>query len=109
MLIGVTDACVTSSLGPRWAFAGPYMSNVSGGGGGRTGFKHLQAHVGATSQIWTDDMNAHAFEFSKENIDLLDQSVQLLLDDCDEQAMEVQRDSLLIDLLKAKKGASALI
>nr|POE94217.1 l-carnitine dehydrogenase [Quercus suber] len=46
------DACMTTSLGPRYALSGPFMSNVMGGGGSKTGFKHLVLHIGPAMNVW---------------------------------------------------------
>lgn len=100
-----TDACMTTSLGPRWAFTGPFMSNVMGGGGGRDGFKHLLGHLGPAAKAWTDDMNAHVYVYNEENLEALDKSVQKMLDDVDAQQVEAQRDDLLINFVEREEGS----
>ncbi|KAK8205265.1 hypothetical protein M8818_004977 [Zalaria obscura] len=99
------DACMTTSLGPRWAFTGPFMSNVMGGGGGRDGFKHLLGHLGPAAKAWTDDMNAHVYVYNEENLEALDKSVQKMLDDVDAQQVEAQRDDLLINFVEREEGS----
>lgn len=103
------DACITTSLGPRWAFTGPYMSNVLGGGGGKGGFKHLLQHLGPGIAHWVQDMRAHEYQYTDANLEKLDESVQKQLEVHDPATVEKQRDELLVKLLNDKKGASALV
>ncbi|KAK5706465.1 hypothetical protein LTR97_001453 [Elasticomyces elasticus] len=103
------DACVTSSLGPRWALTGPYMSNISGGGGGKDGFQHMMRHLGPGIQVWLHDMRANEYDFSEESLAICDASVQEMLSHVDEKEVGKQRDEVLISLLKEKRGASALV
>ncbi|KAK3623013.1 hypothetical protein LTR56_021853 [Elasticomyces elasticus] len=103
------DACVTSSLGPRWALTGPYMSNISGGGGGKDGFQHMMRHLGPGIQVWLHDMRANEYDFSEESLAICDASVQEMLSHVDEKEVGKQRDEVLISLLKDKRGASALV
>lgn len=81
------------------------MTNVLGGGGGKDGFRHLVTHLGPASQMWTKDMNDHAFNFSDDNIQKLDDSVQEMLTEGDVKKIEEQRDEVLIDLIKRKLDA----
>ncbi|THY18850.1 putative hydroxyacyl-CoA dehydrogenase [Aureobasidium pullulans] len=69
------DACVTSSLGPRWAVVGLLLANAMGGGGGSDGFRHLLEHLGPASKEWIEDMNAHTFGWNTESLDALTKSV----------------------------------
>lgn len=85
------------------------MSNVMGGGGGREGFKHMVRHLGPAMQGWLTDMQAHQYDFTEANLDVLDKSVQQELDVHDPTVVAEQRDQLLIRLLKDKKGASAIV
>lgn len=103
------DACVTTSLGPRWALTGPYMSNVLGGGGGSTGFKQLLHHLGPGMKVWLHDMDEHSFDMNDETIEQLDKSVQAMLKDHAVQQVEQQRDEVLLKLLALKQDRSALV
>jgi 3-hydroxyacyl-CoA dehydrogenase len=85
------------------------MSNHFGGGGGKGGFKHMLGHLGPAAKSWLDDMHAHAYEYNESNLDVLNTSVQEMLSDMDEKQVESQRDEMLIDLLRKKKVASALV
>ncbi|MCJ1417196.1 hypothetical protein MMC32_003536 [Xylographa parallela] len=103
------DTCVTSGLGLRWALTGPLMTNVLGGGGGATGFKHLLEHLGPGVQAWTKDMNEHAFQWTPENIESLEASVGDWLKTTDVTAVESERDDVIISLMKLKDNAPDLV
>ncbi|KAB8221024.1 hypothetical protein BDV33DRAFT_230669 [Aspergillus novoparasiticus] len=98
------DTCVTTGVGLRWAFTGPFMTNVLGGGGGKEGFRHLITHLGPAVQKWTDDMKEHAFVPDETNIKKLDDSVQEMLAVNDVTKVEKERDEALIDLIKRKRN-----
>jgi len=99
-----TDACVTNSLGPRWALTGPLLANAMGGGGGTDGFRHLLEHLGPATEVWLKDMQDHAFEFNKESLDALSTSVGEELKGKDVQCLEAERDRLLVEILKLKNS-----
>ncbi|KAK4498453.1 hypothetical protein PRZ48_011111 [Zasmidium cellare] len=105
------DACITTSLGPRWALVGPYMSLVSGGGGGRGGFKHMMEHIGPAAQGWLKDMAERNLPFDDALIAKMDKSVQEELNEFDPATVEKQRDEALVKLVKLKHttGASMLV
>lgn len=96
------DACVTTSLGPRWAIVGPFMANAMGGGGGSDGFRHLLEHLGPATKSWTKDMQENAFSWSHESLDKLTSSVSDELAGKDLAALEQQRDRQLIGIFKMK-------
>ncbi|KAH4130042.1 hypothetical protein HBH74_088390 [Parastagonospora nodorum] len=97
------DACVTNSLGPRWAMVGPLMANAMGGGGGAEGFKHLLEHLGPASRGWVEDMREHEFDWSEESVGKLSESVGEELDGRDVDALEKRRDEGLVRLFKENK------
>ncbi|PKK50426.1 hypothetical protein CI102_7610 [Trichoderma harzianum] len=101
------DICVTTGIGLRWAFTGPFMTNVLGGGGGKDGFHRLITHLGPGVQRWIEDMDAHAFGFGENEIEELDKSVQHMLESTDIASVESQRDRGLVELIKSKKAAPA--
>ena len=103
------DACITTSLGPRWALTGPFMSNAMGGGGGRGGFKRMLEHLGPAMEGWLGDMRSNEFQYTPENLEKLDKSVQQELDTHDIGTVEKERDQILLRLLKDKKTASAIV
>lgn len=102
-LIWIPDTCVTNSLGPRWAATGPLLSNAMGGGGGIDGFKHALEHLGPASRSWLDDMKAHAFTWTPEELGTLRASVSEELRGKDTKDLEQKRDSLLVEILSLKK------
>ncbi|CAD0037372.1 unnamed protein product [Aureobasidium pullulans] len=99
-----TNACVTNSLGPRWALTGPLLANAMGGGGGTDGFRHLLEHLGPATEVWLKDMQENAFEFNKESLDALSTSVGEELKGKDVQFLEAERDRLLVEILKLKNA-----
>ncbi|KAI4934602.1 hypothetical protein J4E85_002460 [Alternaria conjuncta] len=96
------DACVTTSLGPRWAMVGPFLANAMGGGGGSEGFKHLLEHLGPASRVWVEDMQEHKFDWSQDSIDALGSSVSDELQGKDVQELEQKRDDDLVKFFKIK-------
>jgi 3-hydroxyacyl-CoA dehydrogenase len=100
------DLAVTSSLGMRWAVIGPLMSNVFGGGGGRDGFLKIQKGIGMTATVWQDDMAAHKFDMTDENLEMVDKSVQVWLDHVDLSAIENLRDDVILTTIEKKKMAA---
>jgi 3-hydroxyacyl-CoA dehydrogenase len=99
-----TDSCVTTSLGPRWACAGPFLANALGGGGGSDGFRHFLEHLGPAIKGWTEDMQAHAFSWSPDSLNKLTTSFQEGFAGKDMGALEARRDEKLIGILKMKEG-----
>ncbi|GFP58758.1 L-carnitine dehydrogenase [Trichoderma asperellum] len=97
------DACVTNSLGPRWAATGPILSHTMGGGGGIDGFKHALEHFGPAYRVWLDDMKAHAFTWTPENLDALTASVSEELRGKDPKDLEQKRDDMLIKILSLRE------
>ena len=85
------------------------MTNVLGGGGGATGFKHLLEHLGPGVQAWTKDMNKHAFQWTPENIEALEASVGDWLKTTDITSIESERDDVIINLMKLKDNAPDLV
>lgn len=104
----MADACVTTGVGLRWAFTGPFMTNVLGGGGGKEGFQHLLTHLAPAVVDWTADMDSHKFSFTDENIQKLNKSVQEMMANSDINALEQERDQVLIDTITRKKDTMVL-
>ncbi|CAI9633049.1 unnamed protein product [Alternaria burnsii] len=96
------DACVTTSLGPRWAMVGPFLANAMGGGGGIEGFRHMIEHLGPASQTWLADMQAHKFDWSAQSVDALGTSVADELTGKDMKILEQKRDDDLVKFFKIK-------
>ncbi|KAJ6443545.1 3-hydroxyacyl-CoA dehyrogenase [Purpureocillium lavendulum] len=97
------DTCMTSSLGPRWAVTGPFLSNAMGGGGGSDGFAHILEHLGPAMQKWLEDTRSNTFVWNKENLDALNASVAEELQGHDPADLERQRDETLVELLRLKR------
>lgn len=74
-----------------------------GGGGGIDGFKHALEHLGPASRSWLDDMKAHAFTWTPEELDTLRASVSEELRGKDTKDLERKRDGLLVEILSLKK------
>lgn len=85
------------------------MTQVLGGGGGREGFRSGLERLGPARQAWSKDMKAHEYQYTDENVDILDDSVQKLLDARDPGKVQKERDELLIQLFKAKSKAKSLV
>ncbi|KAJ6000983.1 hypothetical protein N7481_001392 [Penicillium waksmanii] len=97
------DKTVTSGIGLRWAFTGPIMTNVLGGGGD---FRHLLEHLGPASRAWTEDMRNHEFDFNSESLDALNGSVQEWVSKVDVETEERKRDNSMLALIKDKSNDS---
>ena len=88
---------------------GPFLSNVSGGGGGQDGFRHLLEHLGPAVQGWLKDMRDQQISYDAETYEKLSESVRKEQETFDIKEVEKQRDELLVRLLKDKKTASAIV
>lgn len=94
-----SDTCITTSLGPRWATIGPYMSKVLAGG-----FKHSLSHLGPAEQMWIEDMREHEFQLNDENVDILNDSVGEMLKKMDVNEVQVRQARTLATLFKGRQG-----
>ncbi|KAJ5408038.1 hypothetical protein N7509_001921 [Penicillium cosmopolitanum] len=96
----VLDKTMTSGLGLRWAFSGPIMTNLLGGGGD---FGHFMDHLGPALKSWLDDMNQHQFNMDstteKEN---LKEKVNQLVSHVDIEKTEKNRDTFLTGLISVR-------
>ncbi|KAL9082522.1 MAG: hypothetical protein Q9165_008871 [Trypethelium subeluteriae] len=88
---------------------GPFMKDVLGGGANSGGFRHLMEHVGVAMEDWLKDMAAHSYQYSEENLNALDSSVQEMLAGVDIGRLEEKRNNLMIEVFKAKASAKALV
>ena len=96
------DACITTSLGPRYAMVGPILANTMGGGGVAEGFTHMLQHIGPASRVWTEDMKKHEFDWSEKSIAALSSSVADELKGKDIKELERKRDEDLVRFFKIK-------
>lgn len=91
---------MTSGLGLRWAFSGPIMTNVLGGGGD---FGHFMDHLGPALKCWLDDMQQHQFDMGspieKENIK---DKVNEWVSNVDLEKTAKDRDAFLTGLISSR-------
>ncbi|KAJ5974260.1 hypothetical protein N7481_011470 [Penicillium waksmanii] len=91
---------MTSGLGLRWAFSGPIMTNLLGGGGD---FGHFMDHLGPAMKSWLDNMHQHQFDMDstteKEN---LKEKVNQLVSHVNIEKTEKDRDIFLTGLISAR-------
>ncbi|WP_435220608.1 3-hydroxyacyl-CoA dehydrogenase NAD-binding domain-containing protein [Streptomyces sp. Tue6028] len=91
------DELVTSSIGPRWAVAGPFKSFHLGGGSG--GFAHFLAHLApAMEQSWKFLGNP---TFDENTVELLREQADAYLGDRPIEEMAATRDQGQIALMRA--------
>lgn len=100
---------MTTSLGPRWALTGPFMSNAMGGGGGAEGFHHILEHLGPATRVWTEDMAKNAFDWSDESCQKLTSSVGEELRAHDPATVAEERDELMVSMLKSKAATTSIV
>ena len=103
------DTAMSTGPGLRWALAGPYMTNVLGGGGGKDAFSHFVSHLGPAVQGWKKDMDEHAFGWSEEETRKLNGQVQPWVEQSDPQAVKQEMGDGLIELLQIKKEKRNLV
>ncbi|KAB8217080.1 hypothetical protein BDV33DRAFT_193853 [Aspergillus novoparasiticus] len=99
------DTTVTSSLGLRWALNGPYALNAMAGGGS---FQHMLEHLGPAAKSWHDDMQKHTFSMSPEAIQDLTRTVEPMVQATDLEALQKERDDVLLKLMDMKSKSSLL-
>ncbi|KAB8207180.1 hypothetical protein BDV34DRAFT_234313 [Aspergillus parasiticus] len=99
------DTTVTSSLGLRWALNGPYALNAMAGGGS---FQHFLEHLGPAAKSWHDDMQKHTFSMSPEAIQDLTRTVEPMVQATDLDALQKERDDVLLKLMDMKSKSSLL-
>ncbi|KAH8901759.1 hypothetical protein GQ53DRAFT_790123 [Thozetella sp. PMI_491] len=96
------DLCMTESLGPRWAFTGPFATLSLASRGGKDGFTRTMKHMGPGAQVWMEDMRKHTVAINDESIEKVNASVQDMLATYDLEAFEKRRNEALVELFKAK-------
>lgn len=96
---------MTSGIGLRWAFTGPIMTNVLGGGGN---FRHMVEHLGPASKVWTDDMHKHEFDSSDpKSVNELSNNVEEWVSNIDLETLEKKRDRSMLGLVQEKSKDAA--
>ncbi|MBV9196039.1 MAG: 3-hydroxyacyl-CoA dehydrogenase [Solirubrobacterales bacterium] len=93
------DAIVTSSIGLRWAAAGPFLSFHLGGGPG--GLAHFFAHFAPGMQRRWDTLGRPRLDDA--TIALLAREVERAYGDTSIEALERERDDAQIAMLRARQ------
>ncbi|KAK4501844.1 hypothetical protein PRZ48_007653 [Zasmidium cellare] len=102
------DTAVTTGPGLRWALAGPYMTNVLGGGGGKDGFDHFVQHLGPAVRGWKEDMDANKFSFEEDETKRLQEQVTPWVETKEPEKVRQEMGDALIELLQTKSSRSSL-
>ena len=98
------DDAIAYGPGLRWAVMGPFANlHLSGGEGG---MRHLLEHLGGPIENWWDDLGTPALtpELKQQVIDGIDAE---LMNRSDAQ-ITVERDDLILAMLRAKAAASSI-
>lgn len=103
------DAAVTNGPGLRWALAGPYMTNVLGGGGGKDGFDHFFKHLGPAVRGWKEDMDANKFSFEEDETKRILDQVAPWVETKEPEKVREEMGDALIELLQSKSTKSSLV
>lgn len=103
------DTAVTTGPGLRWALAGPYMTNVLGGGGGKDGFDHFFKHLGPAVRGWKEDMDANRFTFEEDETKRLQEQVSPWVEKKEPEKVREEMGDALIELLQSKSSRSSLV
>lgn len=102
------DLAVTQGPGLRWALTGPIATNALGGGGGPDGFSQRIERLGPSIQAWEEDILKHRFDWSREKLSVLEDSVKKSLSDVDWSDLVAERDAVLVQLLAAKNKTASM-
>lgn len=92
------DDVVTSSLGPRWAAGGPFVSFHLGGGAG--GFEHFMTHLGPGMEYMWKNRLGHP-SFDEETTAYLIDDLHRAYGDRTIDALAAERDRLQVAVLDA--------
>lgn len=103
------DTAVSTGPGLRWALAGPYMTNVLGGGGGKDGFDHFMKHLGPAVHGWKRDMDENKFSFEEEEICGLQERVTPWVEKKQPEKVRQEMGDALIELLQTKSSKPSLV
>ncbi|PPJ51849.1 hypothetical protein CBER1_09572 [Cercospora berteroae] len=103
------DTAMSTGPGLRWALAGPYMTNVLGGGAGEDPFGHFIKHLGPAIEGWKKDMDEKKFDWQETDVDGLIEKVKPFVDAKDREGVRRDMGDGLIELLEMKKGKNNLV
>lgn len=96
------DTAVSTGPGLRWALAGPFMTNVLGGGGGEDGFSHFMSHLGQAVRAWKQDMDENAFSFQDSEVKALNERVKAFATSRDPKIMQSEMAEAVTDIVRLK-------
>jgi carnitine 3-dehydrogenase len=98
------DTAISQGPGLRWAVMGPFMNlHLSGGAGG---IAHVLAHLGGPIEDWWKDLGSPAMtEALKQQVAA---GVAAELGERHESELERTRDTLLLNLIRAKAASGTL-
>ena len=98
------DTAISQGPGLRWAVMGPFMNlHLSGGAGG---IAHVLAHLGGPIEDWWQDLGSPAMtEALKQQVAA---GVAAELGERHESELERTRDTLLLNLIRAKAASGTL-
>jgi len=98
------DTAIAHGPGLRWAVMGPFMNlHLSGGAGG---IAHVLAHLGGPIEDWWKDLGAPSM--TAELKQQVAEGVAAELGERRTNDLEAARDTLLLDLIRAKKASGTL-
>jgi carnitine 3-dehydrogenase len=98
------DAAIAHGPGLRWAVIGPFMNlHLSGGAGG---IAHLLDHLGEPIEDWWQDLGAPTM--TAELKQQVAEGVAAALGERRTSDLEAARDTLLLDLIRAKAASGKL-
>lgn len=103
------DTAMSTGPGLRWALAGPYMTNVIGGGGGKNGFAHFMAHLGPAVQGWKQDMDENSFSFNEDDTKVVSREVEQWVERSDPDTAREEMEGALLSLLEVKSTRLSLV
>ncbi|MGK6309431.1 3-hydroxyacyl-CoA dehydrogenase NAD-binding domain-containing protein [Variovorax sp. DT-64] len=98
------DTAISQGPGLRWAVMGPFMNlHLSGGAGG---IAHVLAHLGGPIEDWWKDLGSSAMtQALKQQVA---EGVAAELGERHESELERTRDTLLLNLIRAKAASGTL-
>lgn len=98
------DTAISQGPGLRWAVMGPFMNlHLSGGAGG---IAHVLAHLGAPIEDWWKDLGSPLMTADLKQ--QVTEGVAAELAERHESELERTRDTLLLNLIRAKSASGTL-
>lgn len=98
------DAAIAHGPGLRWAVMGPFMNlHLSGGAGG---IAHVLAHLGGPIEDWWKDLGSPSM--TAELKQQVTEGVAAELGERQTSELEAARDTLLLNLIRAKAASGTL-